>query len=97
MIVWVVGFHPSVAGGSTGGFEWRYSRREAISILFDFAVDLLDRYHGQNLVFAAIDVPFEVDPTRPRTYDDREHEITAWIDSNLHLIELPLQSEALTT
>lgn len=96
MIVFVVGFHPSVVGGSSGGFEWRYSRQDAIKVAVELLIDAAqeDRYHGSNIVFAAIEVPFEVNPARPRAYDDREHEITRWIDDNIHLIELPLQHEA---
>ena len=85
MIVWVAGFHPSVAGGDTGGFEWRWTRKQALSALDD----LLAKATGfHNYVLAAIDVPFDC-PSNP----DEDEAVTAWIDANLHLIELPLQHE----
>jgi hypothetical protein len=91
MQVFVVGWHPAPGSGANGGFEWRYNRLEALRELVSLSVlEAANDGPQHNIVFATIEVPYEVDPDRPRTYSDREEEITAWIDANLHLIELPL-------
>ena len=90
MKVFVVGWHPAPDSGDDGGFEWRYSRVEAMRELVSLVV--LEAAHDgpqHNIVFATLNVPFQVDYDRPRTYDDLEPEITAWIDENLHLIDSP--------
>lgn len=90
MYVYVVGWHPAPESGANGGFEWRYSRTEALRELASLVVLEADNDGpDHNIVFAKIDVPFEVDHHRPRTYDDREHEITEWLDANIGLFELP--------
>ena len=90
MKVFVVGWHPAPDSDANGGFEWRYSRVEAMRELVSLVV--LEAAHDgpqHNIVFATLNVPFQVDYDRLRTYDDLEPKITAWIDENLHLIELP--------
>lgn len=90
MRVFVVGWHPAPESGANGGFEWRYNRTEALRELASLVVLETDnRGPRHNIVFAEVEVPFQVDYDRPRTYDDRELEITRWLDDNLHLIELP--------
>jgi hypothetical protein len=89
MYVYVVGWHPSVDSGANGGFEWRYSRDEALKELLCHVADELVRESGHNFVFAKVRVPFGTGPYR-------EDEVTDWLDHNLHLIELPLQEETIT-
>lgn len=90
MHVFVVGWHPAPQSGANGGFEWRYSRAEALRYMASMVVlEAENTGPRHNLVFVELKVPFEVDPSRPREYSDREPEITKWIDDNLHLIELP--------
>lgn len=90
MRVYVVGWHPAPDSGANGGFEWRYSRIEAIREMASLVVLEADNDGPRhNLALVELEVPFEVDPNRPREYSDREEEITAWIDSHLELIELP--------
>ena len=94
MYVYVVGWHPSVDSGANGGFEWRYGRTQALQ---ELAVRVVwEATHGgpeHNLVFAKIRVPFDVNPERPREYDDRENEITEWLDENIELFELIEQDQ----
>lgn len=102
MYVWVAGFHPSVAGGFDGGFEWRYNRKDALRVLIGWANEALkyDIDGGHNLVFAKIEVPFDVELNSPEIdpadrydyYRKCEADITYWLDNNLELFELPLQS-----
>lgn len=90
MRVFVVGWHPAPGSGANGGFEWRYNRLEALREMASLVVlETSNDGPRHNLVFAELEVPFEVDYDRPRTYSDREPEITEWLDANLHLIELP--------
>ena len=92
MQVFVVGWHPAPDSEANGGFEWRYNRAEALGELAALVVrEALNDGAPHNLVFATLNVPFQVDYDRPRTYDDLEPKITDWIDHNLHLIELPLE------
>ena len=92
MRVFVVGWHPAPESGANGGFEWRYSRVEALREMASLVVlETSNDGPRHNLVFVELEVPFEVDPERPRTYSDRSEEITAWIDNNLHLVDLPMQ------
>lgn len=93
MYVYVVGWHPSIASGANGGFEWRYSRIEALRELASLtALEAANDGPEHNLVFAKVEVPFEANSERPREYADREAEITRWLDDNIGLFELPLQS-----
>jgi hypothetical protein len=95
MRVFVVGWHPAQESGANGGFEWRYNRTEALRYMASTIVLETDNQGPRhNLVFAEVEVPFEVDYYRPRTFDDREPQITAWLDDNLHLFELPQQKAA---
>ena len=92
MRVFIVGWHPAVESGANGGFEWRYNRIEALRFMAGMVVLETDN-HGprHNLVFAEVEVPFEINYDRPREYDDREPQITEWLDSNTSLFELPQQ------
>lgn len=91
MRAYVVGYAPADERGGTGGFAWFPTADEAIRIA-KRGLRELGGLGSHSLTFVPLDVPDDVAYPGGQSVADRDA-VTAWIDANLHLVEVGLAGE----
>lgn len=78
MLVYVVGYQPANDRAAVGGFDWYYVEPAGRELAVGQVTELLRHGDDHSVTFVPLEVPDELDADA----------ITAWIDGNLHLVEV---------